>query len=246
MVRMSARLAAKRAAQLHGPDRLSALPQELLLRICDHLVDFENDLQVTFGLTSSMDRIRPVNLAKGLRALHCASKLLREKTSTSVCKLGFLMTLPGLKALLRMAGDPQAAPHIIHVKFLFPTEMWKCHKATKVSYKEVANMLTDCFLCLINLRKIQLSGIKSQARLSYVAGIPEYYSWAIGLLLCSLHGSKVCVTDLIYDEEAEAMSERDPFDRWGVPSPLPHAWLSGLGSIEKFRAVEHDIEDGGK
>lgn len=238
---MSARLAAKRAADPHGPDRLSALPQELFLRICDYLVDDENKPLAKFGLTLLIDGIRPVSLAKGIRALHCASKLLCEKTSTSICKLGFVMTVPGLKSLLRMAREPHIAPHVTHVRLLFPDRVWIFHEETRASCTQVVDMLADCFLRFTNLRKVELSGIKSQARRKFVADMPDQYSWSAGLLLCALHVSKVCVTELIYDERTEVLQP----SRWPYPinyptSSLPPAWLSGLGNIEKFRVVEYD------
>ncbi|KAK0640191.1 hypothetical protein DIS24_g9607 [Lasiodiplodia hormozganensis] len=236
MIRRSNRLAAKRPPPPPGPDRLSVIPQELFLRICDYLVDDENDLVVKFGLTRFFGHIHPVSLAKGLRSLHCASKLLRDKTSTSICKLGFVMTVPGLKALLRMAGEPQIAPYVVHVRLLVPAQMWLYHKETRASYTQVVDMLTDCFLRTTNLRKVELSGIKSRVPQNHVVDMPDEYSWSVGLLLCALHASKACVTELIYDEGTEVMP---PFSRHHL-NPLPPAWLSGLHNIEKFRSVEND------
>ncbi|KAF9641569.1 hypothetical protein BFW01_g1552 [Lasiodiplodia theobromae] len=231
MVRRSARLAAKRAPQPPGPDRLSALPQELFLRICDYLMNYESD-----SLLKMSGRKLQFSHAKDLRALHITSKLLLEKTSTSICKLGFPMTESGLKPLLRMAGYPHVAHNIIHVKLLSPTEMSFYWHQTKNNCKRLTDILTECFVRLINLRKIELSGIKTQFRpnASPLNDSSKHFSWSAGSALSAIHATRICVTDLIYDEAAAGTMAPSP------PNPFPPTWLSAFENIEKFRTVEHD------
>lgn len=233
MVRRSARLAAKRAPQPPGPDRLSALPQELFLRICDYLMNYESD-----SLLKMSGRKLQFSHAKDLRALHITSKLLLEKTSTSICKLGFPMTESGLKPLLRMAGYPHVAHNIIHVKLLSPTEMSFYWHQTKNNCKRLTDILTECFVRLINLRKIELSGIKTQFRpnASPLNDSSKHFSWSAGSALSAIHATRICVTDLIYDEAAAGTMAPSP------PNPFPPTWLSAFENIEKFRTVEHDCK----